>query len=219
MIITGANKEYKPFYDKLKEDCQKFGYDFRGYDYGGLGDGENFDVKLKNPTENGKYVGKIPEKPQIILGALNRYQEFIVYLDADVRIMQPFNVEGDYDIGITAHDPRFQEGDEPYLHITGYLNAGVIFINNTDGARKFINEWIKDVEFSTTGSDQEALTNLLRRHITDWTKQDHDVLGVKVRLFPSAVYNYTGIRGECDNPILRHYTGIIQDKIAHGALN
>lgn len=218
-IISGANSEYRDFYLKLKEDSKKLGYKFSGYDYGGLGEGIPIEVGLTNPIDYDKYVGKIPGKPKIILDAIERFDDFIVYLDSDVRIMKPFNVEGYYDIGITAHDVSFHEGEEQYLHITGYLNAGVIFVNNTENAKRFIRQWIKEVEYSETGSDQEALTSLLRKHIIDWKKQEHDIFGIKVKLFPSAEYNYTGIRGECEEPIFRHYTGTITDKIAHGALN
>lgn len=218
-IISGANKDYEQFYLKLKEDTEKFGYKFSGYDYGGLCEGIKFDVNLINPTDYTRYIGKIPGKPKVILDALERFDDFIVYLDSDIRIRRPIdNIKGDYDIGVTAHDPCFHEGEERCLEITGFLNAGVVFANNTVKARDFIVEWIKEVEFTSTGSDQEALTNLLRRHIEDWSVPEHEVVGAKVRLFPSPEYNYTRIRGEHDNPRLVHYTGTVEDKIKLGAL-
>ena len=166
-----------------------------------------------------KYVGKIPDKPRVILDALNNWEDFIVYLDSDVRIKQPIDeIVGDYDVGITTHDVKFHTGEERYLNITGYLNAGVIFLNNTDKAKEFVKRWIEYVRNSKTGSDQEALTNFLRDYVVDWTKENHNILGSRVKFFPSPVYNYTGIRGECENPKLVHYCGTVQDKINNGAL-
>jgi len=219
-IITGANKEYKELYNKVKEDAKAFGYKFGGYDYGDLGEGKKISVGIKNPTEYGQYVGKIPGKPLMLLSALKDYDEFLVYVDADVRIKQPIDeVVGDYDIGVTSNDKRFHTGKEKYLYITGFLNAGVVFINNTEKAKEFVKEWNEEIQYTTTNSDQEALTNILRRGIKDWDITDHEINGVKVRLFPSPVYNYTGIRGECDNPKIVHFIGTLKDKLLNGVLN
>lgn len=221
-VISGANSTYREFYNKLKEDCKKFGYYFSGYDYGDLGDGTPFNVGLVNPTDYSRYVGKIPDKPKIILDALNRYKEFLIYLDSDVRIVRDISeVVDDYDVGITSHDPIYHDGklaNDKYPHITCYLNAGVIFFRNNNKSKHFVEEWIEDVKNTTTGSDQEALTNLLRRHITDWSIKEHEVVGAKVRLFPSPIYNFTGLRGDCLNPKIIHYTGTVEDKIKRGAL-
>lgn len=222
-IISGANLEYKEFYDKLKEDATKLGYGFSGYDYGGLGEGIPFDVNIRNTTIDDyaeKYVGKIPGKPLMILDALNRTDDFIVYLDADVRMKDNINeILYDYDIGVTVHEKEFHDCDDRYQEITGYLNAGVIFVNNTEGARRFIEKWIKEIEKTESKSDQEGLVKLLKKHIDEWEKESHMIDGIKVEFFPSAVYNYTGKRGQCDNPKIKHFPGTKEEKIAMGALN
>lgn len=224
-IISGANYEYKEFYEKLKQDTQKFGYDFSGYDYGELGDGEKFEMELNNPKDFTKYVGKIPDKPKLILNALEKHKEFLAYLDCDVRIKEDFKeVIGDYDFGVCVHDMRFHSGagiDTRYPHITCYLNAGVLFINNTENARKFLGEWVKEVQLASAKSDQEALTNLLRKHIPEerWDQKDHNVFGVKVRFFPASKYNFIRRYGYTEkNPKIIHYTGAVYEKIAMGAL-
>lgn len=224
-IISGANAEYSKFYQKIKEDALRFGYNFQGYDYGGLKDGIPISVELHNPKDFSKYVGKIPDKPFVVLDALERHKTWIIYLDADVRIRDSFNeIIGDYDIGITAHDPKFHQGtpiDTRYNFITGYLNAGVIFFNNTEGTRKFIVEWIKKIKASTANSDQEGLTSLLKEYIPemDWDKEYHNVAGAKIRLFPAAKYNYISRYGyDPAEAKLIHYTGTTEEKINQGAL-
>lgn len=222
-VISGADKNYKQFYEKVRDDSRRFGYEFIGYDYGGLGDGIPFEVTLRNPKDFTKYVGKIPDKPKIILDAINRTDNLVAYLDADVRIQDKFDeVVGDYDIGVTVHDPKFHDGelvDTRYNFITCYLNAGVIFANNTENARRFISEWIKEIQESSANSDQEGLTNLLRKHVSDWSKEYHDVLGIRVRFFPASKYNFITRYGYDEiSPKLIHFTGTVEEKINNGAL-
>lgn len=224
-IVSGANHEYREFYFKLKEDAFKLGYEFLGYDYGGLNDGVAFDLELHNPKDCTKYVGKIPDKPKMLLNALERVNGFVAYMDCDVRIKQKIDeVIGDYDIGITAHDPKLHSGkgiDDRYNFITCYLNAGVIFLNNTEGTKRFINEWIKKIKESTANSDQEGLTNLLRSYIPEdgWGKPYHKVAGAKVKLLPASKYNFIARYGYDEpNPKIVHYTGLPQEKISMGIL-
>lgn len=229
-IVSGANYEYRDFYWRLKADCYKFGYDFIGYDYGGLNNGIPFEIKVHNPKDFSKYVGKIPDKPLMLLDALDKAKESLVYMDADVRILKPFDEVGigDYDIGLTVHDPKFHDGyngdiviDERYPFITCYLNSGVIFLKDTKATRKFLKLWYAEMENTTANSDQEALTNLMRKHIGEdnWDKEWHFIDEIKIKFFPASKYNHMTLYGyEEKEPKIRHFVGTVEEKLSQGAI-
>lgn len=205
LILSGANKKYKIFLENLKNDIKRFGYRFKEI---------KIDQSFPEKFEKDVYKAKIKNKPEIILE--NMEEGFNVYMDSDIRILKDFSeVKGSYDIGFTAHDPKYHDGKlrvEANPHITGYVNAGVIFINNNERSRRFIKEWIAERPYTATGSDQEALTNLLRRHVRLW-KGNTEVLGAKIRLYPSDIYNSREDRTEAK---IRHYTGTYDKKIKDG---
>lgn len=219
-VISGADKQYKDFYFKVKEDCYRLGYDFIGYDFGGINDGIPIEMELHNPTDFSNYVGKIPTKPKMLLDALKRANGLIVYVDSDVRLLEDFRgFTDDFDIGVTIHgeEMRDREG-ERYGHITGWLNAGVIFFNPNENSERFINNWIEYIDKSSAKSDQEGLTMYLRENISDWMEGDHEFDGIKVRFLPCREYNSTSQYGFEGNPKIIHFTGTIEEKLNNGIL-
>jgi hypothetical protein len=204
IIISGSEKKFKKFLDYLVKDCEYLGYEMILNDY------EKY--KFDNKHEIDVYKAKIPMKPEIILDSIKGKTGKFAYMDCDVRIKERVSFNGD--IAITTREPRYQDGkilNHAYPHITGYLNAGVIFLKATDKVRAFIKEWIKEIPYTQTGSDQEALTNLLRRHITDWSYGIKDVMGLKIELLPINIYNCK--TGDKEAKIF-HFAGTYEEKCA-----
>lgn len=209
-IITGADKKYSLLADTLEKEALSFGYEVKMFDYGGY-KGEKAPVLFPQTHEIDVYKAKIPSKPDIVLKGLKGNS---IYLDCDCRILKKLDVKFDFDLAFTVREPKYQDGKilgHKFPHITGYLNAGVIFLKESDKVRDFLKYWKEELPFTETGSDQEALTNILRRHITDWSYGLKDVMGLKVRLLPMT-YNS---ENKEENAKIVHYCGTYEDKIKY----
>lgn len=199
MIITGANQERERVLNVFTYCAEKVGYKPYIYNYGGLSYGHDFPVYFPTMPLDGTYLPKIPMKPLIILDALYRFDdEWIIYMDCDTEILDRFDeVEGDYDVGVTIHPKDFRGTNKQhtlYKHVTSFLNAGVIYFKNTEASKNFIRQWIWHLISSETGSDQHALTSLLRNNIpeAEWDYNNiYQFNGMKVKMFPTIIYNYT----------------------------
>jgi len=197
-IITGATENMWNMIENSQKKAVYWGYKLEA---------TKFTPDMFPEVKKGTYNARIPFKPQFILDNLD---DDVLYLDADAHVNGKLDIDWDFDIAVTMHPPKKQDrGDGGYRYARGRLNAGVIFVKNTDKAREFLKKWKLYIEnFTEFGSDQEALHRMLWLH-TDWNKHNTiDFLGVKVKLLNSDDYNANPQdgRGDKDSKIL-HYPG------------
>lgn len=177
MIITAANKNYADLFAQWKAAVKSFGYSYAVYDLGGLDEGIPFTVDDPNFQATGIYGDLLDDdqkvvrqtkalfKPSVVQDAMARFpKEQIIWLDCDAILQKAFDVLGDYDIGIVER-PSSEllpgvYGDIAKMESLGKYNAGVIFFNQTDLAKAFVDSWVKDTE--TYMNDQTALNALVK---------------------------------------------------------
>ena len=217
-ILTSANKDFSKMCHGLLNSAWKFNYDTVVYDLGGLGFGKKFDKsvmpKLKKDFRIGNriYWAKSQHKPYIVKETLQNTDDFVAYLDADTLIKADISeLERDlsWDVGVTLRRPneRHTENVGPFAHISGYINAGVIFFKANAKAREFVNRWIDEMPKTTSGSDQEALnrtvfwaTDVMEHgKIYEWN-------GIRIKIFSCDEYNYKYIdEGIKDGAKILHF--------------
>lgn len=114
------------------------------------------------------------QKPYIIRDALARTSRALAYVDADAVVLEhiPGYPAAGSDFAVTVVDseqvriggkwePSGPDGPLPVV----LINAGVMFANQTDGARRLLDLWIAELSRVRHGaSDQTALANLIYRH-------------------------------------------------------
>lgn len=176
-VITAADANFKEFVEKCANSSIDFGYKTTVYDLGGLGFGKPFDGRVSDSIG-----AKIPSKPSIIYDAMNNTPEndYVVWLDADVLMWGEIeDIKLNYDIGVTVRKPKTEENDLP-------INAGVVFVRNTNRSRRFVEKWIKLCE--NAKSDQVELNKLCEVKCSDI---DSTVIrqDVNVHVFPCDVFN------------------------------
>lgn len=216
-IILAANKDYRKYYDHVTHQLERLGYETLTYDLEGLGEGIEFNEELPEMKPRG-YNAKIPFKPKIIADALERTDEKLVWLDADVEVLERFDEvwEEEFDIGVTI---RMVFGDElaqfirvPHPGATGFMNSGVVFIRNTKRSKSFMRRWEASVENTKFGSDQEAITSMIRGVAGDkWERErTYGVGGAQVYTFPVEIYNYNfqGMPYSKRGAKITHYPGV-----------
>lgn len=216
-VIFGANKKFELFFKNLKRQVEDLGYETMPYNFGGLGEGIDWPYEFPE-LESPHFSAKIPIKPDIIKDALERTKDDIVYMDCDIEVLKDFSEvwEEDFDIGVTARVIQGEKLKEfmtvPYPNLTGYLNAGVIFARYTKRTLGFIKSWKRQMEDTEWGSDQEALTMLLKKKLGDnWERErSYKVAGAQVYLFPTEIYNWSfwGVPYSRRGAKAIHYTGI-----------
>lgn len=140
-IVYSVNKKYEPLLLINKDRAESnFGYETVVYDAGGLGYGTPIpnvpvpDVKVPYPDR----FSVCMRKPYVILDALEKTSETVVYLDADAFIVKAIDdIEDDqFDVGLT------------YKGAKARINAGVCFFKNTDRSKIFVENWIRYMEKS-----------------------------------------------------------------------
>ena len=114
------------------------------------------------------------QKPYILRDALARTDRALAYVDADAVVLERFPgyPGGESDFAVTvvdadqvriggAWEPPGPDGPLPVV----LINAGVMFANQTAGARGLLDQWIAEMSRVRHGaSDQTALANLIYRH-------------------------------------------------------
>ena len=185
-IITAGDKKFKQFIGVSQAQVKKFGYPILIYDLGELGEGIPFKASFE------KVDGLIKNlwKPSLILDAYKRVNDFLVWLDGDAILWNSIDeVVEDYDIGVTLRrQDAIAKSKTPEL--TGQLNSGVIFINHTEKALEFLNEWNELCQKKEAKTDQQVLSSMVGE-VTGWAK--YNVIlerkGVKIKIFKTDKYN------------------------------
>ncbi len=194
------NFSFKGVIEKTIKKAKQFGYTPVVYDLHSLGMGEKFTVKDKSFVTKGYYEKEVRKgykskslfKPEMVKMCLDNYNDFTVYLDGDAQLCASIDeiVGDDYDIGVTLRDSHEFERKwyKEHIDIVRYLNAGVIFFNNTPSARRFIDNWQKATE--KVGNDQMALNQLACTTKYPEAYSIHVIDGIRIKYFPGNQYNY-----------------------------
>jgi len=179
------------------EEC---GYTAEVYDLGALGIGKPFRVDDQSFSEKGHYEREVVKgykskslfKPAMVKACLKEHQELTVYIDGDAELRDCIDEidSGDYDVGVTLRDKAELESEwhKEHFEIVKFVNAGVIFFNNTPATAKFLDAWERLTD--EVGNDQMALNQL--------TCQDHQpeigsieiINGVRIKYFSCLKYNF-----------------------------
>jgi len=206
-IIVAANENFRAMAEFAIKKIKEFGYTPLVYDLGELGFGKAFQVteeEVMGRYLNGVVMGGF--KPRLILDVLKNNRGCIAWVDTDAFIVKPFVLTDDYDVGVTMRR-QSERGGTLFTDITGYLNAGVLFFNDTEGARSFVHEWEeKTIELR---SDQHALNELVRE-VTDLTEYNKIFVrdGVRIKILECDEYNYYHLKeGVSDKAKILHFKG------------
>lgn len=184
-FVVAGDSNFRRYTKTAKFSCEKFGYEVLVYDLGGLGHGKKFITPVSEQANR-----KIPGKPLILLDALDSIEpdDFLVWLDSDATLLDRIDevTDGDYDIGVT-----FRKNS---------INAGVVFIRNTDSARIFLKLWSERVR----KSDQEALNSLCPVFEEELNKT---VIRneTKIKVFPCKIYNNFFFNKPQEDAKILHY--------------
>jgi hypothetical protein len=203
IILTAGNYRFKDMIRTSVGQAEKFGYMTAVYDLGGLGFGKPFVIKNTSFHEKGYYEKinglsnrqtRATHKPDIIRDCFNNSSDFAVYLDGDCILADKIDeVIMDYDVGLTVR-PTEEVEKRRQMHgakadfYEGYINAGVMFFNNTNAAMHFIDIWAQKT--GELKNDQAALNNIFSNFFPIKAGQLIELDGVKIRMFDAKVYNY-----------------------------
>ena len=204
IILTAGNYRFKSMIKTSLRQAKKFGYETAVYDLGDLGFGKSFIVENASFHKKGYYwkvegvtdrQTRAVHKISVIKDCLNNYSDFTVYLDGDAILVDSIDeVAADYDIGLTVrpleevNERRKCFGTTREDLFNGYINAGVMFFNNTKAARRFIDIWSREAE--KLKNDQAALNSILQGHFPLNTGQTITLDGVRIRTFDTRIYNF-----------------------------
>jgi hypothetical protein len=218
-IVTGCTIGHQPCVKNLLRSAKHFNYNFLVYDYCDTGFGIPFKVDFGSYHKYGRasYKPKFHHKPWLVNNAIYRTHDFLVYMDADTEFKAPINdvMTDDYDVGLTAdpYDIVVNDRRHVYKDIAGWLNAGVIFFNNTEKAKRFIGHWKAMTRTCDSKSDQHALHTIAFRafdkHKEWYPGTIREYKGVRLKLFDGRLYNYIPqYRLPSDSePRILHYVG------------
>lgn len=235
IIVTGANKDsakddsgnlhknfsFRGVIEKTAQQAKLCGYTPVIYDLGSLGIGKPFNVNDESFASNGYYEKEVVKgykskslfKPEMISMCMAEYNDFTVYVDGDAQLCGNIDevVCDDYDIGVTLRDPVELENEwhKEHFDIVKYVNAGVIFFNATDAAKRFIEAWHKETE--AIGNDQMALNKLTcPDHYPDYFSVS-TINGIRIKYFPGKQYNYYYFEdGLVPNIKIMHFKGPVR---------
>lgn len=198
MIITAGDIKFKRFVDKNKEQAERLGLDMKVYDLGGLGYGEKVDVR--EGDLDGKAFPPCIFKIEIIRRS---FPGNVMFLDGDAILQKPLDIQWDFDIGVTVRR-NWRDG------AVGKINAGVMFFADNDRTREFLDLW-EETAIELNG-DQHAINELLKDHILNrdgLVEKD----GLKVRSFPTDIYNNYYFAEDQSKARVIHYKGGYKGRI------
>ncbi|MDH3972746.1 MAG: putative nucleotide-diphospho-sugar transferase [Deltaproteobacteria bacterium] len=235
IILTGANSDkakddagniYRNFsfrgvIGETVEKAESLGYKPVVYDLGNLGRGEPFSVHDESFAEKGyyerdvqgSYKSKSLFKPEMVKYCMKQYDDLVVYLDGDAQLLDNIDEvkSDDYDIGVTLRDASELENEwhQEHFEIVKYVNAGVIFFNNTKGTKDFLDLWTKATD--DVGNDQKALNKLTCPDDYPEPYSVHVVNGFRIKFFPCKAYNYYYFEeGWFPNVKILHFKGPVR---------
>jgi len=202
-ILTAGNFKFKTMLETNIKQARKYGYESIVYDLGGLGFGKPFEIDNKSFHEKGYYwiidestdrQTRAFHKTAMVKDCLDNTKDFVVYLDGDAILVDKIDeILGDYDVGITVRPPEEVRATHTRFSgkqdiIDGYINAGVIFFNNTEATLRFVDRWTQETE--KLMNDQAALNSLLQKHFPLKPNQSIELEGTKIRTFDTRLYNW-----------------------------
>lgn len=176
MKIVGfytTNTPYEQEYLQLKETMDLYGLDYYFY-----------------PIDNkGKWEYNCGMKSEILRSALEDFDDNILYLDSDARILRdpPFStIELDVP-GICVWHPKYRRNGETL--------SGTIYFPNNKCSRVLLDEWISEQKKNPNEWDQRVLERIYKKH-------EHFLL-------PHDWINIVGVQEgtfllQTDNPIILH---------------
>jgi hypothetical protein len=194
LVVIAGNQNFRPYVENADRTTRALGYETLVFDLGDLGMGEPFRGRVSDIP-----LHTIPCKPHMLREACQRTQEntYVVWLDADAIMQARIDeIQLDYDIGVTM---RTKFSKDPRV---GAINAGIVFVRNTTTTRRFLDIWAAKSE--VLDGDQSALNALI-----PLDKQDKDQCvirqGIKVQVFPCAVYNFFDFKNDSHQAKIIHY--------------
>ena len=198
-FLIAGNNDYINFVKHAVEYVKWKKYFTLVYDLGQLGYGTKFEGKVSNVVHK-----RIPSKPAIILDGLSKINkdDFLVWLDADTLLMDNIDeIEGDYDIGVTVRKKKSKKIQE------AWINAGVIFVKNTDFSFRFLKTWIEKT--SQRGGDQWALNELCNLQTN--TLETISINEIKIKKFSCEIYNNFYFSENQEKAKILHYKNDVRN--------
>jgi len=214
---------FKEVISRTTECAQRFGYETVVYDLGGLGMGCEFEVDNQQFKERGHFdlvaperVGKSPFKPELLMKSMREAPIFTVWLDGDALLVDPIDeVVGDYDLGVTIRHPFETQGPnwERNAAATGYINAGVVFINPSTKMNTFLADWSR-LSYEGGGSDQWGLNQMLSLSEVPQAWSTREINGLRCKFFPAEIYNFYYFK-VLESPPPKRLVSMPKPKILH----
>jgi hypothetical protein len=218
-VVTAGDYQYKPIVDLLKKQTDKFGYDLRAFDLGGLEMGTPMDIDKSDFTKDPNDYGHWPRYYCKIIAIRESFEkskaELIAWLDADALIISEIDLfDDDFDVAVTKRFPKeiskFANGKD--WEYVGGSNAGVIFFRNNDKARKFVDMWDDAID----DCDQRGLNALVMDQVLKANLNDTFMIDdIKVRVLSSEIYNnYKYRHNKSKKTIIVHFKGMRKPEIS-----
>ncbi|RLB67386.1 MAG: hypothetical protein DRH08_03780 [Deltaproteobacteria bacterium] len=194
------NFSFKNVIQRTIIKAEELGYKAVVYDLNNLGIGEHYEIKDDYYLTNGYHQNEVKPgyksrslfKAEIVKKCMNDHNDLIVYLDGDAQLCGDLNeIEtDDYDIGVTLRDKIELSylWHKKYFDVAGYVNAGVIFFNNTPACNNFVEEWRRKTQ--SLGNDQMALNYLVCPSNYPEKYSVTEKNGVRIKFFPVSKFNY-----------------------------
>ncbi|QFT64805.1 putative nucleotide-diphospho-sugar transferase [Roseivivax sp. THAF30] len=161
----------------------------------------DFESSFRSKTNEG-YI-RTHHKPAAIRNALKKFNQPVLYLDADMLITKRISYQSLplADVVITPRHPKEMERES---HIkNGLLNAGFLLFNNNDKSLGLLNKWAEECG-DTRKSDQKALSDLTLGSNEGKAGQYYKVEGAEVACIDPVLWNdVTGRTG-----YILHFKGI-----------
>jgi len=205
IFITGADWRFLNEAKEWRSLIEKWGYKTAIYNLGHLSIPDaikGFEVKNNNFITNGwfnciggHWFSTGWWKPSVIADALNRFDDNIVYLDADAKLQRPVDeIRFDFDIGVVRREdtPNLDKASIK-VFLRGKYNAGVIFFRNCLAIKDFVSKWIEATK--KYGNDQAALSMELEKS------------GFDIKVFEEK-YNQKKLKKDT---VIQHITGGIKN--------
>lgn len=164
--------------EKFKDSLEKFGLLYHLYEV---------------PSKNSWYLN-CAQKSKVLLNALEQFEEDILYLDVDARVIRKptFNtIRRDipnYCVWFDYHNKRTQ------------LASGTIYFPNNQLSKEVLRAWIDAQEAAPSDWDQVTLQSVYKRF--PYAELHHDWINIESAVRESDAKLLTYI--ETDNPIILH---------------